>query len=411
MSKTKGNTVDPLGTIDELGADALRFALIHGTTPGNDQRFGPAKVENARNFANKLWNATRFVLGARPATDRRRRGAAPARTPPTSGRPTAGCCRAPPPPSRAVDRAMADFNFGEVTRLLYDAIWSEYCDWGLELAKVRLADDDRCRGRARGDLVGARRGARHVPAPAPPGDAVHHRAAVAGAAAPGRRPGPADRRPLAGRDGPRRDRRGRGRGARRARAGDPQRPRRREGSSPAAWLPLDVYVEPELGHALESLRPAIERLARGRPLRRHLTREDLHGTAGATGGPGRDRRPGRGDRRAPEPPTRPPPTPTARGSRRSSRTRSACSRRPAPGSRTRRSRRRRRRAIVERRARQRGRARGPGRAAARPARTMSRSRGRGRAGRGLALPMAARALLRFADPVRSRPEEPCPSNS
>ena len=53
---------------------------------------------------------------------------------------------------------------------------------------------------------------------------------------------------------------------------------------PAAWLPLDVYVEPELGHALEALRPAIERLARGRPLRRHLTREDLHGTAGTSGG-------------------------------------------------------------------------------------------------------------------------------
>jgi valyl-tRNA synthetase len=53
---------------------------------------------------------------------------------------------------------------------------------------------------------------------------------------------------------------------------------------PAAWLPLDVYVEPELGPALEALRPALERLARARPLRRHLTREDLHGTAGAAGG-------------------------------------------------------------------------------------------------------------------------------
>ena len=87
MSKTKGNTVDPLGMIDELGADALRFALVHGTTPGNDQRFGPAKVENARNFANKLWNATRFVLGARPGLDRRRRRAAPSRRdPPRPGR-------------------------------------------------------------------------------------------------------------------------------------------------------------------------------------------------------------------------------------------------------------------------------------------------------------------------------------
>jgi valyl-tRNA synthetase len=139
MSKTKGNVVDPLGMIDEQGADAVRFALVHGATPGIDQRFGQAKVENARNFANKLWNATRFVLGARPASI------------------AAGTARRAPDPaslgpaerwilSRAaataadVDRAMAEFQFAEVTRALYDGIWSEYCDWGLELAKVRLAD-------------------------------------------------------------------------------------------------------------------------------------------------------------------------------------------------------------------------------------------------------------------------------
>ena len=68
MSKTKGNVVDPLAVIDETGADALRFAVIHGTTPGLDQKFGRTKLEHARNFANKLWNATRFVAGARPAS-------------------------------------------------------------------------------------------------------------------------------------------------------------------------------------------------------------------------------------------------------------------------------------------------------------------------------------------------------
>src|SRR3954467_2199848 len=68
MSKTKGNVVDPLGVIDETGADALRFAVIHRATPGNDQRFGEARLEHARNFANKLWNATRFVIGARPSS-------------------------------------------------------------------------------------------------------------------------------------------------------------------------------------------------------------------------------------------------------------------------------------------------------------------------------------------------------
>ena len=63
-----GERTDASELIDEAGADALRFAVIHGATPGNDQRFGPAKLEHARNFANKLWNATRFVAGARPTT-------------------------------------------------------------------------------------------------------------------------------------------------------------------------------------------------------------------------------------------------------------------------------------------------------------------------------------------------------
>ena len=105
MSKTKGNVVDPLGVIDESGADALRFALIHGATPGNDQRFGPAKLEHARNFANKLWNATRFVVG-RPAR-RRSRTDAERRLPdaaPPRARPSAGSCRGPRPRPRRSTR-------------------------------------------------------------------------------------------------------------------------------------------------------------------------------------------------------------------------------------------------------------------------------------------------------------------
>ena len=140
MSKTKGNVVDPLAVIDETGADALRFAVIHGTTPGLDQKFGRTKLEHARNFANKLWNATRFVAGARPASipadapraevDERRLG------------PTERWLRSRvAATTAAVDEAMAGYAFGEVTRILYDAIWSEFCDWGLELAKVRLADE------------------------------------------------------------------------------------------------------------------------------------------------------------------------------------------------------------------------------------------------------------------------------
>ena len=141
MSKTKGNVVDPLEAIDESGADALRFALIHGAAPGNDQKFSAEKLENARNFANKLWNAARFVLGARPATIAA--DAARCRRPirRTWGRRSAGCAVGSPATVAAADRALADYAFGQLTATLYDAIWGEYCDWALELAKVRLADE------------------------------------------------------------------------------------------------------------------------------------------------------------------------------------------------------------------------------------------------------------------------------
>ena len=113
--------------------------MIHGATPGQDQKFGRQKLETGRTFANKLWNATRFVLGARPASIA---ADAPRRAPDTAALgPAERWIR-----SRAaatvdeVDRAIADAQLAEVTRALYDGIWSEFCDSGLELAKVRLAD-------------------------------------------------------------------------------------------------------------------------------------------------------------------------------------------------------------------------------------------------------------------------------
>jgi valyl-tRNA synthetase len=140
MSKTKGNVVDPLEVMDEAGADALRFALIHGAAAGLDQRFTPQKLELARNFANKLWNAARFVLGARPAeiaADAARTAPDPSALGPIERwiRSRAAAATA------AVDRGLAECQFGEVTRALYAGIWSEFCDWGIELAKVRLADE------------------------------------------------------------------------------------------------------------------------------------------------------------------------------------------------------------------------------------------------------------------------------
>jgi valyl-tRNA synthetase len=140
MSKTKGNVVDPLVVMDEAGADALRFAVIHGATPGQDQKFGPQKLETGRNFANKLWNATRFVLGARPASI----PADAARRAPDADAlgPVERWIRSRTAATvEAVDAAIAEYQLAEVTRSLYDGIWSEFCDWGLELAKVRLADE------------------------------------------------------------------------------------------------------------------------------------------------------------------------------------------------------------------------------------------------------------------------------
>jgi valyl-tRNA synthetase len=147
MSKTKGTGIDPLSVMDEVGADALRFALINGTAPGADQRLGPSRVEGARNFANKLWNAARFVMGARPEGTA---VGAPLELPsrellgPAEHWILARCAQT----IEAVDRAYADFAFAEATRLLYDAIWSDYCDWYLELAKVRLAAGDASRADA-----------------------------------------------------------------------------------------------------------------------------------------------------------------------------------------------------------------------------------------------------------------------
>jgi valyl-tRNA synthetase len=277
MSKTKGNTVDPLGMIDVMGADALRFALVHGTTPGNDQRFGAAKVENARNFANKLWNATRFVLGARPAT-----------VPPDAERRLPDARHLGPGErwilSRAaatvaaVDRAMGDYAFGEATRVLYEAIWNEYCDWGLELAKVRLADPatgDEAREATWWTLVEALDTYLRLLHPVMPfvteqlWSAIPHRATDPALLIVARWPGTAER-----------DLDAEGavgalvdlvRAVRNARA--------EARLEPAAWLPLDVFVEPWLGDTLEALRPALERLARARPVRRHLTREALSGIA------------------------------------------------------------------------------------------------------------------------------------
>ena len=135
MSKSLGNGIDPVEVIDKYGADSLRFMLVTGNTPGNDLRFSWSRVESARNFANKIWNASRFLLMNLENFDAN---------------------------FKPVDLTLADkwiisrlnktaknvtenlnkFELGEAARLMYEFIWSEFCDWYIELTKARLYGDD-----------------------------------------------------------------------------------------------------------------------------------------------------------------------------------------------------------------------------------------------------------------------------
>ena len=273
MSKTKGNVVDPLGVIEESGADALRFALIHGATPGNDQRFGAAKLEHARNFANKLWNATRFVVRARPSTiaDRAER-----RLPAIDhlGPADRWLLSRAAATTAAVDAAMADYAFGEVTRLLYDAIWNEYCDWGVELAKVRLADTTlsaEAREATWWTLVEVLDTYLRLLHPVMPfvtealWASLPHRASDPELLIVARWPVAGARDEASERDV-----------ASLVALVTELRTARATARLPAAdWLETLVYVPRELGPTFEALRPAIERLARARPLHRELTPEAL----------------------------------------------------------------------------------------------------------------------------------------
>jgi len=138
MSKTRGNVLDPLKLIDLYGTDALRFALTTGAAPGNDLRLSEKNLEPARNFANKLWNASRFVISnlekavsldgwyLLPELAHREDRWIVSRL------------------HRTVQRAndsLERFETGEAQSAVYDFLWDDFCDWYLELAKVRLRAD------------------------------------------------------------------------------------------------------------------------------------------------------------------------------------------------------------------------------------------------------------------------------
>jgi valyl-tRNA synthetase len=145
MSKLKGNVINPLEAVNRYGIDALRFALTAGTSPGNDINVGKGRLESGRNFVNKLWNAARFILQNIDTAN--------------TGRPvtlaTLVAERAFDRPWRIEDRwiesklsrlidnvtgLMEDFQFGEAEQQIYDFIWSQFCDWYIEIAKIRLRD-------------------------------------------------------------------------------------------------------------------------------------------------------------------------------------------------------------------------------------------------------------------------------
>jgi valyl-tRNA synthetase len=136
MSKIRGNVLNPIDTLEEYGTDALRFAVSTGTSPGNDIKLTSSRLEAGRNFANKLWNATRFIIRSiqseagtvdmeiqrsqLPIEDRWILSRLNRTIASTAG-------------------LMEDFQLGEAQGQIHDFLWGEFCDWYIELAKLRLS--------------------------------------------------------------------------------------------------------------------------------------------------------------------------------------------------------------------------------------------------------------------------------
>ena len=140
MSKSRGNAMDPLLLVDQYGTDALRFALTTGTSPGNDLRLTDGKLEASRNFANKLWNASRFVLASLEGAADANSAAAPVAHAHQEDRWILSRLNRV---AASVDSYLRNFELGEAQRELYDFIWHEFCDWYIELAKLRLRSTPR----------------------------------------------------------------------------------------------------------------------------------------------------------------------------------------------------------------------------------------------------------------------------
>ncbi len=148
MSKSLGNGVDPLEVIAEYGADALRFSLATGNSPGNDMRYIPERVEASRNFANKLWNAARFILMNLESDEviPLDKGNLALEDKWIISKFNTLC--------KDVTENLDRFELGMAVGKLYDFIWDVFCDWYIEICKPRLGgDDDKAKNTARGVLL------------------------------------------------------------------------------------------------------------------------------------------------------------------------------------------------------------------------------------------------------------------
>ncbi len=135
MSKSLGNGVDPLEIIDNYGADALRFSLITGNSPGNDMRYIPARVEASRNFANKIWNAARFLLMNLKNDE-------VTALPETLALEDKWILSKYNKLVKDVTENIDKYELGLAAQKLYDFIWDVYCDWYIEICKARLNGED-----------------------------------------------------------------------------------------------------------------------------------------------------------------------------------------------------------------------------------------------------------------------------
>ncbi|MBQ3915744.1 MAG: class I tRNA ligase family protein, partial [Ruminococcus sp.] len=152
MSKSLGNGIDPLEVINEYGADALRFMLATGNSPGNDMRYIDDKVKAARNFANKLWNASRFIMMNLPE-DFEFKGLPSELEVEDKWLVQKFNCLA-----KEVGENLDKFELGVASQKIYDFIWDVYCDWYIELTKPRIQAGGETKEKAQAVLVWAMQG-------------------------------------------------------------------------------------------------------------------------------------------------------------------------------------------------------------------------------------------------------------